>query len=200
MKNLEKHDLLHVYIAQFPFKADNKKIFPPSRAEEIESCSDERVKRQKFYVWKLLEAALSKSLGLNIDNLDIRRTDSGKWECSKCCFSLSHSGNFVAVAVSQAPVGVDIEKFDKARFNRSLAEKITTERERGDIQPPHGLAALWTKKEAIFKLSGGRAFIPKNIQTADFPTVTKTFQCTDESYFISVASSIAQKAEFFSIP
>ena len=197
MKNLKKSDSVHVYVAHIPFKVDNKKI-TPARAEEIESCADERVRQQKFYVWKLLERALSECLGLSIEKLDIRRTDSGKWECPECFFSLSHSGNFVAVAVSGEPVGVDIEKFDKPRFNRSLAEKILTAREKGDISP-NDLIALWTKKEAVFKLSGGKAFIPENIETADFPTVTKTFQCADESYYISVASSTAEKAEFVSL-
>ena len=189
MKNLKKSDSVHVYVAHIPFKVDNKKI-TPARAEEIESCADERVRQQKFYVWKLLERALSQ-LGLSIEKLDIRRTDSGKWECPECFFSLSHSGNFVAVAVSGEPVGVDIEKFDEPRFNRSLAEKILTAREKGDISP-NDLIALWTKKEAVFKLSGGKAFIPKNIETADFPTVTKTIDSDDGSYFITVASKNAK--------
>ena len=198
MKNSVEKSNIFVYTSRFPFEVDDEKIFPPARAEEIESSNSDKVRREKFYVWKLLELALAQSLGLKAEEMDFRRTDNGKWECKECFFSLSHSGNFVAVAVSEEPVGVDIEKFDKSRFNGSLAEKIATEREKGDISPQN-MTALWTKKEAIFKLSGGKAFIPKNIETADYTTVTKTFQCGDENYFISVASPIADKAEFFSL-
>ena len=197
MKNGVKKSNIFVCVSRFPFDVDDEKISPSARAEEIEGCLSPNVRLQKFYAWKLLERALSR-LGLSIEKLDIRRTDSGKWECPDCFFSLSHSGNFVVAAVSGEPVGVDVERFEEPRFNSALAKKITTERERGDISP-RALAALWTRKEAIFKLSGGKSFIPKSIEAADCPTVTKTFGCEDESYFISVASPTAEKAEFISL-
>lgn len=184
-----------VYAVRFPFEVKDKKIIPPSRAKEIESCSDEKVRLQKFYSWKLLDKALSLSLGLKMKKLDISRTASGKWGCSKCFFSLSHSGNFVAVAVSEAPVGIDIERRDEGRFNAALAEKIVTDREQADLSPKT-VNCLWTKKEAIFKLSGDGAFIPENIETADYNTVTRELTDGNESYFLSVATKGEAKVEF----
>ena len=185
-KGVEKSNIF-VYASRFPFEVDDEKIFPQARAEEIESCSNADVRLQKFYVWKLLEKALSQSLGLGISELAISRAASGKWECNECFFSLSHSGNFVAVAVSCEPVGIDVEKLNLSRFNSALAEKITTEREKGDLSP-QTLNVLWTKKEAIFKLLGGKAFLPNNIETADYNTITKIINSGDESYFVTVAS------------
>lgn len=198
---MNSKSLVHVYVALFPFGIDDKKI-TPARAEEIENCANAEVKLQKFYAWKLLETALSRSFGLNIEELDLKRTENGKWECSACCFSLSHSGNAVAVAVSDGPVGVDIERLDKSRFTLSLAERIATEREMEEMGRKKDFAralnGLWTKKEAIFKLLGGRAFLPKAIETSDYSTVTELFRL-DKSYLATVASKDAKTAEFYNI-
>ena len=185
--------IVHVYLAHVPFPVEDERIFPPARAEEINSCSHPDVRRNKYYVWKLLERALKLSLGLNLKELNAVCTENGKWECPSCCFSLSHSGDVVAVALSRKPIGVDIEKCDEARFNRALAEKITTAHEREALEKRGALQgaelnALWTQKEAIFKLLGGRAFQPKNIEVSEYNTVTKAVQDQEEKYFLTVAS------------
>ena len=193
--------IVHIYLEKFPFPVESDKIFPPSRAKEIESCSNPQVRNQKYFVWKLLENALYHSFGLKIDKLNLKKQDSGKWECDECCFSLSHCDGFAAVAVSRKPIGVDIEKCDKSRFNGALAEKITTEKEGEGLKNTGGtkeeeLCVLWTKKEAIFKQSGGKSFQPGIIETSNYATVTKKFAVDGESYFISVASEDAPLAVF----
>lgn len=192
--------LVHVYVERFPFSVESEKIFPPARADEIESCSNPDVRSEKYYAWKLLEKALMRSLGLKIEELDIKRTENGKWECPACHFSLSHSGNFVAVAVSRKPVGVDVEKANEARFTDALAEKITTVRERellGSMSDKRAaLNALWTKKEAVFKMLGEKAFQPRNIEVSEYTTATKTIQSEDGWYYVSVASEDAAQTIF----
>lgn len=194
--------MVYVYISQFPFAVEDKTILPPERAAEIESCSNQDVRLSKFYAWKLLENALMRTFGLQIGELNIKCTLNGKWECPECHFSLSHSGHFVAVALSHNPVGVDIEKCNKDRFTHSLAQRIVTDCEWGMIASLEesarstALNALWTKKEAIFKLVGGDTFQPKRIQTSKFNCLTKSFMCKGQSYFITVASKDAEQTVF----
>ena len=193
--------IVHVYVSRLPFEVENDRIVPQERADEIAGCSNPDVRSRKYYVWKLLERALLNSFGLKLDELKITRSENGKWECPSYCFSLSHSGDMVAVAVSRKPVGVDIEKCDYSRFTDALAEKTVTKSEgealsRFESGRAAALNALWTKKEAIFKLSGGKAFQPKRIETSQFSTVTKTVRVANESYFISVASEDADRANF----
>ena len=194
--------LVHVYVARFPFAVEDESILPSERAAEIEGCSNPNVRNEKFYVWKLLEIALMRSLGQKIQKTDIHRTQNGKWECSSCCFSLSHSGNFVAVAVSRKPIGVDIERCDESRFTTALAEKITTAKERKSISrlddKSRGAAlnALWTKKEAVFKLLNEKSFQPKKIEASSYSTATKVVECEGERYLITVASEDAARADF----
>lgn len=194
--------IVHVYVAKFPFPVETEKILPPARAAEIESCSNADVRRAKYYVWKLLENALMRTFGLKIEKLDLKRTNSGKWQCSECYFSLSHSGDFVAVAVSRKPIGVDVEKWEESRFTVAVANKIATRHEQEEIarleESARGTAlnALWTKKEAIFKLIGEGSFQPKCIQTSDYTSITKAFQHKSERYIITVASEDAAKSIF----
>ena len=205
MKTMEKvkidsrKNAITVCVARIPFAVGDNKVVPKERAEEIESCQIAKVRAQKFFAWKLLERVLARCFGLKMEELDIRRTQNGKWGCSDLFFSLSHSGNFVAVAVSNGPVGIDVEKFDASRFSLALSEKIATEREREGGASPRNLIELWTKKEAVFKLSGGRAFIPKDIETSAFSTITRFFEDGGENYFVSVAADNAEYAEFFGL-
>ena len=192
---------VHVYVARAPFAVEDEKIVPVERAEEIAGCTNSEVRRQKFYAWKLLEKALLNSFGLKIEELKITRSENGKWECPLLSFSLSHSGDMVAVAVSGKPIGVDIEKRDLSRFTDALAEKTVTKSEEEALSRlsndrAAALNALWTKKEAIFKLSGGKSFQPKRIETAEYTTVTKLVQSATERYFITVASEDAERAKF----
>lgn len=198
--------VVHVYVAAIPFPVDEEKIYPAARAKEIAGCSHEGVRKKKYFVWKLLESSLLRTFGLKLSKLNIKKNKSGKWECAECCFSLSHCGDLVAVALSRKPVGVDIERADAARFNEAIAEKIATEREReglaGVPQAERGEAVniLWTQKEAVFKAYGSGGFNPVKTETTNRTTVSKRLSCGGscggENYFITVASEDAAKAIF----
>ena len=202
MKPFRATPLVHVYLARAPFQTESSEIFPPERAREITSCSNEQVRRAKFYAWKLLGSALMRSFGLDMQNIPFTKTESGKWECPECFFSLSHSGDLVAVALSHKSVGVDIERRDEARFTEALAQKICTEREKEQLAGLDGSARsaalnlLWTKKEALFKCTGEGGFTPRNLETADAKFLTREVVCGDTRYLLSVAAEDAENAQF----
>lgn len=82
--------------------------------------------------------------------------------------SIAHSGDHLACAVSDMPVGVDIEEMQPRRHLGTLIEATTTEAERAAL--PELLAdgneearmlaffQLWTLKEAWIKCHGGNLF------------------------------------------
>ena len=193
--------LVHVYAAKFPFAVESEEIYPPERKQEIEGCSNGQVRQSKYYVWKLLESALMRTFGLKIKDLTFTHTKNGKWECPDCCFSLSHSGALVAVALSKKSVGVDIERKDEARFDEKLAQKILTEREKKaweqlEKQRSAALNTIWTKKEALFKCTGEGGFTPRSLETTGAVLISKELACEDERYILSVASQDAPRALF----
>ena len=168
-----------VYLCDIDFPYEEGDIYPQSRREEIASCKNARVKREKGAAFALLRLALFHALGLRIEDSDLKKLPSGKWVCSQCFFSLSHSREGVAVAVSDKAVGIDRAEADDGRFTQRLYEKIATpsERKRYGIQPEkETVAALWTKKESLFKEEGGKVFLPAEIDTVGRACTTFTLK------------------------
>lgn len=87
-------------------------------------------------------------------------------------FSLSHSGPWVACAVSEhSALGFDIELLDETRDLLALAEQVFNASECVLLKEKEGAArvaafyALWSKKEAAYKLAStlGRDVVPHYI-------------------------------------
>ena len=69
-------------------------------------------------------------------------------------FNLSHSGNYVVIAVAPHEVGVDIEKVDQK--NLCIAREVFTPNEIKWMNKDQFLRfhILWTQKESVVKLDG----------------------------------------------
>lgn len=68
--------------------------------------------------------------------------------------SVSHSGDFVAVAVTRAgPVGVDIEQLRTLDYTIVLADVCTSEEQRF-VATQEDFYTYWTRKEAFLKATG----------------------------------------------
>ena len=103
-------------------------------------------------------------------------------------FNLSHCKNGIAVAVSDQPVGIDIESYRSV--SESLLKYTMNEEEQRIIQtsddPTRTFTEYWTKKEAVFKLRG--TGITKGLHNLlDGNELVETFVHTDKRYVYSVA-------------
>ncbi len=67
-------------------------------------------------------------------------------------FNISHSEDIIAVAISSAPVGVDIEKLREV--NLKIAERRFTEKEKAFVKTNGDFFYVWTRKEAFLKKTG----------------------------------------------
>ncbi|MCD8285923.1 MAG: 4'-phosphopantetheinyl transferase superfamily protein [Clostridia bacterium] len=86
---------------------------------------------------------------------DIRLTENGKPYIpdNPLYFSVSHSQNKTVLAISDAPVGIDMEIFPTGKpYTHTL--RHLTERERAEIQSERGFYTHWTVKEAYIKMMG----------------------------------------------
>ena len=87
--------------------------------------------------------------------LDIRGAN-GVGSGQKPQFSISHCKQAIAVAVSNTPVGIDIETLRHP--SESLIEKTMNEQEQEQIAAADSMdemfTALWTRKEAVLKYLG----------------------------------------------
>lgn len=175
------------------FDADTSvPLYPQDRFSEVNRCKNEKAKHEKYLVWKLLEWVVKTSYNIDFDNLNFTKTVNGKWICPDFYFSLSHTDGALCVAVSDMPVGVDIEM--KRCVRPSLKDKILTEREKkkmddlSECEREEFLLEAWVKKESIFKMGGGEALLPTRIDTIDSAVKVQTVDILGREYLISVAS------------
>ena len=76
------------------------------------------------------------------------------------CFNISHSGDWVLVAVGKSPLGIDLERLRPVRDSAALAARFFapgehhTLRALPDRQKQWAFFACWTRKEAYIKALG----------------------------------------------
>ena len=207
-----------IFIAKLPHDAvqpwGKSPIYPPERQAEILACASEKVRREKYFVWKLLEFALWEICGKHLQELTFSKSEHGKWHCDSAEFSLSHSENAVCVAVvnlknsylqangssngglacpSEFAIGVDLQKIKPVRAD-GLATKILTEAELGeyhaldDREKDAFLIHAWAKKESLFKAFGDSGFFTSNPNTMTGSVWQSSVSIDGEEYALAVAT------------
>lgn len=77
-------------------------------------------------------------------------------DCPNVQFNISHSGQYVACAVADCPVGIDVQVIGAYRPN--VAVRVCSEEELAGIgasdDPASEFTKLWTQKEAYLKMLG----------------------------------------------
>lgn len=190
-----------IYVASVCDVGDLAEIYPKTRREEIEGVKNERVRREKYSVWRLLGYALKNSLGIDIKEIDIKKNENGKWLAEDVYFSLSHAKNAVAVAVSSAPVGIDIEPL--TALKNDISGRVLTESEivkyvrLGDVDKREDLIKKWTAKEAIFKSRDEAIFRPEGLEVSEYNVEWLVADVCEEKYVVAVSGEQIEKINVF---
>jgi len=191
--------VVDVYVARLPRGNTQSPLGVATRQAELDAVGNPAVREEKYFVWRLLEYALMRSLGLVANALSFTRTEQGKWLCDKCFFSLSHSKNALAVAVSRQPVGVDIERLSPQKT--AVIERVLTEAERSALaQSEDGwqnLIFAWSKKESLFKKGGAGSFAPSRIETLGESIWERAVQIDGEMYALTVATDTPDRVRCY---
>lgn len=165
-----------LYIMRIDDPAVKTEFASALRMEELSRVTNREVLGGKRATWTLLEAATHHAFGISPSNVRFDKKENGKWECDSFCFSLSHSEKYAAVAVSDVPVGVDIEEisaFEK-KYPPHRREMIKRKILSPNESPKEPLISLWTKKESIYKCLGTDGFSPKDTDTSRFGALSRT--------------------------
>lgn len=103
-------------------------------------------------IYNKLENLLSEKLGRGVE---IKRTENGKpyAEGNPLFFSITHSGGHALAALSDKPVGADMEAYKKKQYPAVLSR--FSERERAEINCEKDFLFHWTAREAFIKMLGG---------------------------------------------
>ena len=179
-----KMELINVYVAKIPDNDVFLPIYPTERSEYVAAAKSDSVRRERYYVWRLLEHAIADCLRIKTEDISFC-CENGRWSCDKCHFSLAHSDGVVAVAISSAPVGVDIEEIKPPRAE-GFKDRILSSEERAACGEADAIA-LWCKKEALFKRGGGDKFIPREVSTVGAECKLRKISVGGSDYYLAVA-------------
>lgn len=148
----------------------------------------EKASRLLKYEDRLLSALsglmLKKVLGVDRDGMLLYNEHGKPYLEHGKCFSISHSGDFAVLAVSEDKIGADIEI--PKRVNESVMHRCFTKAETAFVNgSPESFARIWTLKEAAVKLLGkGIGFPLKSFSVLPFDE--KHFIGGTEMYFFSI--------------
>lgn len=126
------------------------------RREQVMRFRFDRDRRLCLGAGLLLVHALRRA---GASDLSLRRLPNGKPVLASdpgIHFNLSHSGILAACAVSDHPVGVDVERLQDAAMDVAKICFRPAEREwmMTSDNPNHSFTRLWTRKESFLKLTG----------------------------------------------
>ena len=147
---------------------------PAWRRQYILRCQNAPERKRRLGAWLLLQRNLA-ALGLSDEA--VRRGANGKPECEGIYFNLSHSGEMALCAVSDRPVGCDIEKIRP--MPKGVAVRYYSAEERRYIAEGQAMGEtdrrffrIWTMKESYMKMTGeGLSLSPERI-AADLNNMT----------------------------
>ena len=133
----------------------------------VQARKQERILKQKIkqnadnmLVGEILaKIIIKKTFGIDIAKQIFHYTGYGKpylINSPNVHFNISHSGEYVACAVSNKHIGVDIQKIGE--YNPDVARRVCNEQELKQIEDSSDKASeftkFWTQKEAILKMYG----------------------------------------------
>ncbi|MGN0493649.1 MAG: 4'-phosphopantetheinyl transferase family protein [Acutalibacteraceae bacterium] len=132
--------------------AETEKAFPET-AEKTKNYRPDDKKRTlagRFLLKKMIKERYGRQ------KFTLSYNENGKPTLDFCFFNISHSGDFAVCAVSDFPVGVDIERI--GRFKGREKYMLFTPRESEYVNErdcEYRFYTLWTRKEAYIKARGG---------------------------------------------
>ena len=140
---------------------------PPWRQAYILRYKRADDRRRSLGVWRLMEGMLA-ARGFRAQQVAVDAR--GKPYCDGVFFSLSHVGDLALCAVSDAPIGCDIERVRDAPFE--IAPRVFCPGERAylhsaqdESEAQRRFFTLWTLKESYMKMTGeGLGLSPNRLE------------------------------------
>jgi 4'-phosphopantetheinyl transferase len=128
---------------------------------------------------------IGKKIGIPSQEIHFMKTTNGKpyLDNSSIKFNVSHSGEWVALAMANIDVGIDVEKFRKVNFN--IATRFFSIEENELLEKLEGADKIklffdfWTLKESYLKLLG--TGLTKSLSSFSIVRDSKNFKLKENS-------------------
>jgi 4'-phosphopantetheinyl transferase len=165
--------------------------------------------KERYVVSKFcLRNVLGLCLGLPAHQIDLISPEHQKPSVKGLEFNISHTGDYILIAISPKAVGIDIEYLNREFDFKSILDITFSKREIAFIGDknvdPTNFYVMWTRKEALLKASGESVSdnlhliecLSEHLKREDQMFKMRTFLIED-GYVASIASSLDQKELHF---
>ncbi len=189
---------MKIYFCDIAEKSDKEftlqyERMSPQRKAKCRQIKNEIAKKCCIAADNLVRSALAEHLNQSPAEIEIRISPTGKpyLEGNPIYFSVSHSNTMVVCAVSQHPIGIDIEYIREV--SSAAYKRICTENEWSVLNQTNPsmqnlrFIELWTRKEAVFKIEGA---LPRKDSETEVFAPKPPLNISSEiygNYFLSVA-------------
>lgn len=132
-------------------------LISPDRKVKLDNFKFDIDKKLGLYADLLIRVAINQDLNIENGDIEFSTNNYGKpffKNNQYYYFNVSHTRNMIAVAISNNPVGVDVEKIGE--IDLGIAKRFFTENELNYIEESQDntyerFFEIWTKKEAYIK-------------------------------------------------
>lgn len=191
-------------------------IIHPDRLDKIQRQRNASAANKQRLISAFLQYCLAKELGIGIAEVKFEYGPHGKPKVAgqEVEFNMSHSGDYVVLAISDDTIGIDVESKKQDRLH--IAKRFFCDEEYSDIMSRDGqrqqerrFLELWTMKEAAVKYlgtglqTGFDTFLIENekgfdcVSRTDFSQGEQVWFSTlfldEEKYCVSVCSNQQQE-------
>lgn len=165
-------------------------LIAPDKKARLDKCKSDVDKKLGLYADLLVRVAIHQDLNIENSDIEFDTNSYGKPHLindQDYHFNISHTHNMIAVAVSDKPVGVDVEKIRE--FDLGIAKRFFTEHELNYINKSQDntyerFIEIWTKKEAYIKYIGKGLSIPLNSFDVTGKSLSERFYTVEYGKYI----------------
>ncbi len=160
-------------------------VLPSNIQKHCNQYKDDKLKQTSLLAWK--------SLGKYIDLTKVKFNENSKPYIpgNKICFSLSHSLDVIALAISNKPIGIDVETIMPLPIVRQLAQRLLNKKQLSLYYKAKDncvwFAKYWTQHEAYIKLKGNSISLANFKKNLKCSIETRQIKKNNRIYFVSVA-------------
>ena len=141
---------------------------PLWRRQRVADVKNATVRTESIVAGALLVMALRERLGAEPEDKYFIKNENGLYDVyAKIHFNITHSGDYVAVALSDEPVGIDIEHKEDKEFR--ISNRMFSQEDKDYIAGNQkNFRNVWTIKESFLKCVGIGVTAPLSSFTTDY--------------------------------
>ena len=146
-----------------PFLATLKPLLSTAETEKAARCQQETDQQRQIISKAVLRILLGRYLKVDPKLISFKTGKNKKPELENCFgrklhFNISHSGDYILIAIAATEVGIDVEKMNASFTYQSLLSFSFNPQEIDFIEssnlPYQTFYQLWTRKESLLKATG----------------------------------------------